>query len=133
MTADEQKQFCVTGRLASVEDDLERICEDDEDLVLVDECRGSDSGGESDPLSDHNNNSKLAGYQAFDSHFHLDRTSTKLWGRFRDHTVEDLLDYHRHHVIDPTSISTWLEGYLSTVSRQATQRSHLFPDVGGPL
>ena len=93
LTAGEQKQFCVTGRLASVEDDREGICEDDEDLVLVDECRGSDSGGESDPLSDHNNNSEVAGYQAFDSHFHLDRTSTKLWGRFRDHTVEDLLDH----------------------------------------
>ena len=76
LTAGEQKQFC-----------------DPEDPVLVDECRGSDSGGESDPLSDHNNNSELAGYQAFDSHFHLDRTSIKLWGRFRVHTVEDLLDH----------------------------------------
>ncbi|KAK3107216.1 hypothetical protein FSP39_009701 [Pinctada imbricata] len=59
------------------------------DLILLDEVGGSDDDEEETvaPVGQ-----SVAGLpQVFDSHFHLDRSSMKIWRTYHGHTVEDLI------------------------------------------
>jgi hypothetical protein len=47
---------------------------------------------------------------AFDSHFHLDSTSRAIWGRDKEHIVEDLLSISTHGPV--VSLPTVLGGIV---------------------
>ena len=74
-----------------------------DEMIVLDECEGSESdiGNQSDV----NNNVNMDLPKAYDSHFHLDRTAARLWGRkSSDASVEQLLDHSSGKPIYPVDL-----------------------------
>lgn len=70
--------------------------EDPGDLILLDQVGDSDDEREPAPRED----PKTDCPKVFDSHFHLDRTSKKIWNTETGHTVEDLLAYSSSRAVE---------------------------------
>ena len=105
LPAEKQREWCLDGRIASRppsstgRDETPDVTEgglgeaqgprvessDDEleEMIVLDQCSENSA-------SDVNNNDDDETPSAFDSHFHLDRTAYKLWGRHTS-TVDELL------------------------------------------
>ena len=105
LTAEQRNEFRYNGMLKPENVTDDRVSDEDFEMAVIDECGASD---ESDDNADSDENSNVStpstSYEpstatgpsvlrAMDCHFHLDRTSNKIWNSCQNKSPEDIISY----------------------------------------
>ena len=102
LTAKQRNEFRNNGLLQPEDVTDDRVSDEEFEMAVIDECGASDQSDDN-AASDENNNVSTsyapatvtgpAVLRAMDCHFHLDRTSNKIWNSCRNKSPEDIISY----------------------------------------